>query len=32
MAHAAKEMIWLQYLLKDLGMSKYVPTMLFCDN
>ena len=23
MAHAAKEMIWLQYLLKDLGMSKY---------
>jgi uncharacterized OB-fold protein len=32
MAHAAKEMIWLQYLLKDLGMSKYSPTILFCDN
>jgi hypothetical protein len=32
MAHAAKEMIWLQYLLKDLGMSKYAPTTLFCDN
>jgi hypothetical protein len=31
-AHAAKEMIWLQYLLKDLGMSKYAPTTLFCDN
>jgi hypothetical protein len=32
MAHAAKEMIWLQYLVKDLGMSKYAPTTLFCDN
>jgi hypothetical protein len=32
MAHAAQEMIWLQYLLKDLGMSKYAPTTLFCDN
>jgi Reverse transcriptase (RNA-dependent DNA polymerase) len=32
MAHAAKEMIWLQYLLRDLGMSKYAPTTLFCDN
>jgi Reverse transcriptase (RNA-dependent DNA polymerase) len=32
MAHAAKEMIWLQYLLKDLGMSKYAPTILFGDN
>lgn len=32
MAHAAKEMIWLQYLLKDLGMSKYEPTILLCDN
>jgi len=25
-------MIWLQYLLRDLGMSKYPPTTLFCDN
>jgi hypothetical protein len=32
MAHAAKELIWLQYLLKDLGMSKYEPKILFCDN
>jgi Reverse transcriptase (RNA-dependent DNA polymerase) len=32
MAHAAKELIWLQYLLKDLGMSKYAPDVLFCDN
>jgi hypothetical protein len=32
MAHAAKEMIWLQYLLKDLGISKYAPTILFGDN
>jgi hypothetical protein len=32
MAHAAKEMIWLQNLLRDLGMSKYAPTTLFCDN
>jgi hypothetical protein len=32
MAHAAKEMIWLQYLLRDLGMSKYAPTILYCDN
>jgi Reverse transcriptase (RNA-dependent DNA polymerase) len=32
MAHAAKETIWMQCLLKDLGMSKYVPTTLFCDN
>jgi hypothetical protein len=32
MAHAAKEVIWLQYLLKDLGMSKYAPTTLLCDN
>jgi hypothetical protein len=31
-AHAVKEMIWLQYLLKDLGISKYAPTTLFCDN
>jgi Putative zinc-finger domain len=29
MAHAVKEMIWLQYLLRDLGMSKYAPTTLF---
>src|SRR5271170_3285508 len=32
MAHAAKELIWLQYLLRDLGMSKYAPTTLYCDN
>jgi hypothetical protein len=32
MAHAAKEMIWLQYLLKDLRMSKYVLTILYGDN
>lgn len=32
MAHAAKEMIWLQYLLRDLGMSKYAPMILYCDN
>jgi hypothetical protein len=32
MAHAAKEMLWLQYLLKDLGMTKYEPEVLFCDN
>src|SRR5947199_2604157 len=32
MAHAAKEMVWLQYLLKDLGMSKYAPTTILCDN
>jgi hypothetical protein len=32
MAHVAKEAIWLQYLLQDLGMSKYKPTVLFCDN
>jgi len=32
MALAAKEMIWLQYLLRDLGMSKYTPTVLLCDN
>jgi hypothetical protein len=32
MAHAAKEMIWLQYPLKDLGMSKYVLTTLYSDN
>ena len=31
MALAAKE-IWLQYLLQDLGMSKYMPTVLFCGN
>jgi hypothetical protein len=32
MAHVAKKAIWLQYLLQDLGMSKYKPTVLFCDN
>jgi len=32
MTLAAKEMIWLQYLLPDLGMSKYAPRTLFCDN
>jgi hypothetical protein len=32
MAQAAKETIWLQYLLRDLGMSKYAPMTLFCDN
>jgi hypothetical protein len=28
MAHAAKEAIWLQYLLKDPGMSKYKPKVV----
>jgi hypothetical protein len=32
MAHAAKELIWIGYLLKDLGMSKYAPTILYGDN
>ena len=32
MALATKEMIWLQHLLRDLGMSKYTPRTLFCDN
>ena len=32
MALAAKEMIWLQHLLRDLGMPKYAPKTLFCDN
>jgi hypothetical protein len=32
MAHAAKELIWLQHLLRDIGMSKYAPTILRCDN
>ena len=32
MALATKEMIWLQHLLRDLGMSKYAPRTLFCDN
>ncbi len=32
MAHAAKELIWLRYLLRDLNMSKYEPSILFCDN
>jgi hypothetical protein len=32
MAHAAKGMIWLRYLLKDLGMSKYRSTILYGDN
>jgi len=31
-ALAAKEMIWLQHLLGDLGMPKYAPRTLFCDN
>jgi len=31
-ALAAKEMIWLQHLLRDLGMSKYTSRTLFCDN
>jgi hypothetical protein len=30
MVHAVKEAIWLQHLLRDLGMSKYEPRML-CD-
>jgi hypothetical protein len=30
-AHAA-ETIWLQYLLKDLRIYKYEPTILLCDN
>jgi len=32
MTHAANEMIWLQHLLRDLGMSKYAPKTLFSDN
>jgi hypothetical protein len=32
MAHAVKEMIWLQYLLRDIGMSKYAPITLHGDN
>ena len=32
MALMAKEAIWLQYLLQDLGMSKYAPRTLLCDN
>jgi hypothetical protein len=32
MADVAKELIWLQYLLKDLRMLKYAPKVLFCDN
>jgi hypothetical protein len=32
MAHTAKELIWMGYLLKDLGMSKYAPTILYSDN
>src|ERR1700743_1813380 len=32
MAHTVKEMIWLQYLLRVFGMSKYAPTTLYCDN
>jgi hypothetical protein len=32
MRQAANEMIWLQYLFKDLGVSKYEPRVLFCDN
>jgi len=31
-ALAAKEMIWLQHLLRDLEMSKYASKMLFCNN
>ena len=32
MAHAVKELIWLQYLLQDLRMMKYALKMLFCNN
>jgi transposase InsO family protein len=32
MTQAVKEAIWLQNLLKDLGMSKYAPKILKCDN
>ena len=32
MVQTAKELMWLQYLLQDLGMSKYAPPILFCDN
>jgi hypothetical protein len=32
MAQDAKDLIWLQNLLKDLGMSKHEPTILLCDN
>ena len=30
--HAAKEAIWLQNLLKDLGMTKYAPKIINVDN
>jgi len=30
--HAAKEVIWLQNLLKDLGMTKYAPKVINVDN
>jgi hypothetical protein len=32
MTQAIKEAIWLQNLLKDLRMSKYAPSILYCDN
>ena len=31
-AHATKELIWLQYLLQDLSILNYEPTILFCNN
>lgn len=30
--YAAKEVTWLQYLLRDLGISKNEPKILHCDN
>jgi len=32
MAHAAKEMIWMQHLFDELGKPGFKPTTLFCDN
>jgi len=32
LTQAVKEAIWLQRLLKDLGMSKYAPKTIYCDN
>nr|KYP58986.1 hypothetical protein KK1_014411 [Cajanus cajan] len=31
MAHVAAEIIWIQFLLKELGISYYTPN-LYCDN
>jgi len=32
LVQAIKEAIWLQNLLKDLGMAKYAPRTINCDN